>query len=532
MSKPSRKPKKRQQKAEKKRKYSNLNFSGLDAHVRQGTKLEPPFNRLDKMVKSSWQDDHMPEMLWAVLLTEVLPRRDYLGCFRAIINVCSPWFSPKDSKSGDQHEAGKAEIKAEIGISYTLALDHTKLAELSDEKFHQFVSIPLKHPLGYAALRPLLLLSSIPRIERWKAELDVEPTSADWQTLAQAVAEVLDHQSEKSTDIRWFKLMLPIAAGMMFFAKKMEEEVKEVYEFPDRGDMKSVRPFIRSGEMTLRRSPPSKWIDAFWAECSNTQCIDPTPWPEKGTPKPFFVSPRILFPCREAVIARFLMSLTPARVDPRLDCSFGLVLYALSIVQECVGRRLQQSISGRLGLRALAEVNITLRYLASKDSSDLWKSYRVYGAGQAKLAFLKAQEADAPPFLDEEILHQISNEDVWQEFLTIDIGHWDKSNLRTMAEQCGAKGTYDKYYVWTSAYIHGHWGAVRDTNFLTCHNPLHRLHRIPRILHRELPSIAEDAVALVNEMIAVLDKLYPSDDALLQLKLADDEPGKAESVTS
>lgn len=474
----------------------------------------------------------MPEMLWAVLLTEVLPRRDYLGCFRAIINACSPWFKPDDPKPGEPDEVGEAELKAEIGINYTLALDHTKLAELSDEHFHRFVSIPLKHPLGYAALRPLLLLSSIPRIERWKAELNVEPTQDDWQTVAQAVAEVLDHQSEKSTDIRWFKLMLPIAAGMMFFPREMEAQVREVYEFPDRGDMRSVRPFIRSGEMTLRRSPPSKWIDAFWAECSNTQCIDPTPWPEKGTPKPFFVAARVFYPCREAIILRFFASITSVRVDPRLDCAFGLVLYALSILQECVARRLQQGITGLLALRALAEANITLRYLAAKDSADLWKSYRVYGAGQAKLAFLKAQELDAPGFIDEDALHQIANEDVWQEFLTIDIGHWTKSNLRTMAEQCEAKETYDRYYGLTSTYVHGHWGAVRDTNFLTCHNPLHRLHRIPRLLHRELPSIAEDAIRLVNGMISVLDKLYPSDEALPTLVPAHDGQKKEAAATN
>src|SRR6266403_2205131 len=82
-----------------------------------------------------------------------------------------------------------------------------------------------------------------------------------------------------------------------------------------------------------------------------------------------------------------------------------------------------------------------------------------------KLAFLKAQElqGDLPPFIDEDALHSIANEDTWQEYLDIDIGHWANSNLRKLAMECGSKDLYDKYYDWASAFAHSHWGAVRDT---------------------------------------------------------------------
>lgn len=183
-----------------------------------------------------------------------------------------------------------------------------------------------------------------------------------------------------------------------------------------------------------------------------------------------------------------LDTIDQTRADARLDSAFGLALYAISIVEELGFHRIQVRIVGRLALRALVEANITLRYLAQKDDESLWKSYRVYGAGQAKLAFLKAQEieGDLPPFIDESALHEIANEDIWQEFLDIDIGHWANSNLRKLAMECGAKDLYDKYYDWASTYTHSHWGAIRDTNFITCHNPLHRLPRIPRVDHGAL----------------------------------------------
>jgi hypothetical protein len=43
--------------------------------------------------------------------------------------------------------------------------------------------------------------------------LNIEPEETDWNLLANAVAGVLDHQSEESTDIRWFKLALTIISG-------------------------------------------------------------------------------------------------------------------------------------------------------------------------------------------------------------------------------------------------------------------------------------------------------------------------------
>ena len=155
----------------------------------------------------------------------------------------------------------------------------------------------------------------------------------------------------------------------------------------------------------------------------------------------------------------------------------------------------------------------------SLDSPAMWQSYRVYGAGQAKLAFLRIQQThgDLPLFMDEGALHSIANEDMWQEFLDIDVGHWASSNLRKLANDCGAKDVYDKYYDWSSGFIHGNWAAVRDTNFVTCHNPLHRLHRIPRVAHRSLNSVEPDAISLVNDMISILETLFLDDKPLLRI---------------
>jgi Family of unknown function (DUF5677) len=488
--------------------FSSLNISTINQHKRVGNKLVPPLAEIPQMTTSSWSDHHMPEMLWAVLLTGVLERRHYLNLLRKVAVRCRSWFVSEEVESVE-----KQVPDPETGLDFSIIVDQTKLAEVEDREFHDFISIPLAHPLGYAALRPILLIEDLPGITKWKREIGVDPTRDDWNTLGRAIAKVLDHQSEASTDIRWFKVIIAIISGRMRFPAYFAERLEEFRLYPDKGDMRSVRPSIRSMEMTLRRSHPAEWIGKFWAQAlRDTRCIDPS----DGEGYAFIdtgIDPDTLYAARDCVIERFRRNIRAERVDARLDSAFGLMLYALSILEEIGMHRIHTRIVGAVALRSLAEVCITFRYLAHTDSSAMWQSYRVYGAGQAKLSFLKTQQAqgDLPNFLDEATLHSIANEDTWQEFLDIDVGHWASSNLRTLAIDCGAKDIYDKYYDWSSGFIHGNWAAVRDTNFVSCHNPLHRLHRIPRVAHRSLNSVEPDAIGLTNDMIAVLEKLFPGD---------------------
>jgi len=491
--------------------FSCLNISTIDQHKRAGSQLVPPLAQIPKMTTSSWSDHHMPEMLWAVLLAGVLERRHYLNVLRKVAVQCRSWFLRENDEGAE-----KQSPDPEVGLNFSIVVDQTKLAEVSDDEFHNFIKIPLAHPLGYAALRPILLIDDLPGIARWKREINAEPTKHDWNTLARAIANVMDHQSEASTDIRWFKVIVAVISGRMRFPTSFAERLEEFRLFPDKGDMRSVRPSIRSMEMTLRRSYPAGWIEKFWAQAlRDTACIDPS----EGQAYTFIetgLDPDTLYATRDSVIEKFRRNIRAKRVDARLDSAFGLVLYALSVLEEIGMHRIHTRIVGAVALRSLVEVCITLRYLAKTDTPEMWQSYRIYGAGQAKLAFLKTQEThgDLPNFLDESTLHAIANEDIWQEFLKIDVGHWASSNLRRLAMDCGSKDIYDKYYDWSSSYIHGNWAAVRDTNFVSCHNPLHRLHRIPRVAHRELNSVEPDAIGLVNEMITVLETLFPSDERI------------------
>ena len=203
-------------------------------------------------------------------------------------------------------------------------------------------------------------------------------------------------------------------------------------------------------------------------------------------------------------------TLATSGVNTRHDTVFGMGLYCLGLLQELLRVGNCYSISARTTLRTIVECNITLAYLAKKDDAELWQSYRIYGSGRAKLAFLKLDElADKPSYVDVQRLEQITNEDRWQELIDIDLSHWDKTDLRKMSIEANVKDVYDRFYDWTSTFTHGHWGAIRDVVFDTCHNPLHRLHRIPRQSIRALPDVVPDACRLVDEILEIVSQLYP-----------------------
>ena len=137
--------------------------------------------------------------------------------------------------------------------------------------------------------------------------------------------------------------------------------------------------------------------------------------------------------------------------------------------------------------------------------------YRQYGSGQAKLSFLKnVREDNIPEFVNLEEIENLANEDAWFEFQDIPLGAWADKNLRQMAIESDCKAVYDAHFDWASGYVHGNWASVRDTVYVTCVNPLHRLHRIPSPPRSNMASILNDAFKLINRMLDELNHLYPS----------------------
>jgi hypothetical protein len=477
---------------EKKARKQGAKRSGLSDHRREGKLLLPPLRRIPQLRPMSWMNDRLPELIWAALLATQFPRETVVEIFRSVADRI--------------HRAGE-------GAPHDLRLTGLAMAlPASRELIIDFVSGPVE---AKEALSPLLLFPDLPGREAWSQAIGRDPGDSAWPTLANAVAQVLDHQSETATDLRWAVLLCLMAAGRLHFPKHVEHIPKELSLYPYLGDQRKVRPTIRASEGALvsmgSGDSQATWAPSFWSYCFTATPCFPLPitsittLPTPGTTV-FQVSV-----VTQALLRHCTATHRTSAVDPRHDTVFGMALYSLAVLSELMHIGANTQISARFGLRALLEVYVTIAYLLAKDAPDLWSSYRVYGSGQAKLAALKLDEAvEQPLSISNERLREIANEDVWEEFLDIDLGHWTNANLRQLSMDAGVKDDYDRFYSWTSMYIHGHWGAVRSTVFDTCGNPLHRLHRIPRSTPQVQPDVVADAVELVDKTLALVDRAYPS----------------------
>ena len=430
-------------------------------------------------------------MLWAALLLTSLGRKPALALFRNAVRVVK-----------DSWKAEAPEIPC---------LTVSGIAALPDEQAARVVGTLTQSQDAEAALRPLLLLEELPGKGRWMEVLGSKTDVADWNLLARAVAAILNHQSEEATDCRWINVVLMMVLGRFKWPEKHREVAEEILQYPDAGDLRKVRPTIRSAEGALHAlwEGSADWNNQFW-----TQCLQDTPCSPLGLERPRQIavgtSIQRLQEVRDALLVHCAQSRATTAIDERHDGVFGIAHYGLALLEDLLRLGASTSVVGRAGLRSLLEALITLKLLVKRDQHDLWKAYRSYGAGQAKLAFLKLDQLEKPPMsVSLQDLQLLANEDLWQEFVPIDLGHWKSSNLRQMSIDADAKDEYDRYYDWTSGYVHGHWAAARNTVFDICANPLHRLHRVPLRKPRTLEDVVPDATTLADKILELVDLAYP-----------------------
>lgn len=486
-------------------KQENDRSTKLEDYKRNKKTLTPPLASLPNVMLTSWTNDRMPDMLWAVLIRRHHPGVRGYAIFRDVLG----WLQKNKSKE-------------DIG-----GVTHTDISLYSTQLRQSFVKYIVKQA-GTDALKPILLFKEIPAYDDWEKafesiELDAEES---YSQLASSMSDVMFHQTQEATDVRWVRLMGSIIGGKLHMPMEM---IEKIVEYPDKHDQRYVRPLIRSSEMTTSISPDGvdnpqstdSWSATFWKQLQDeTVCIPEISNKEEDVKSRYEKEARdkkyyntTLPEIRESLLLHFMETSSTTGVDPKHEAVFGLALYALDVFIENVILTVGATSSGRVNTRIIFESYITLKYLADKEKmgDSLWGTYRDYGSGQVSLVDRKyKEEGYVTGIVDPQMVDHIANEDKWQEYVPINLGNWDASDLRTISTQVGEKELYDKYYPYTSGYIHASWGAVREASFQTCLNPLHRMHRIPRFGLPVLPNSTEDCRYLVNKILGLVDELYPS----------------------
>ncbi len=475
-------------KAKKERK-AKRQYSTLEEHTRAGGTLIPPLAKAN-MTPRSWVNDRLPDMLWAALLVTA-DRDAALEVFRELAKY----------GAGAAHD-GQGELDS---------VTHSAIAAASAQTRQELIGIITNGMADKVTLCPLLLFDALPSRDAWIRALGTPVGPIDWGPLMTTIARTLDHQSQEATDCRWAKIIFRLASGHLHLPA---DGVREIADYPNFGDQRRVRPTIRAMEISFGSmgEETANWPAQFWAECLRaTSCQAPSQELEPVSVSRIGTESSRVEEVYGRLIAHSNASRSTTAVDARHDTVFGTALYCLSLIRELLVPGAGNSIIARMALRTVLECYITLAYLFKRDELNLWQSYRVYGAGQAKLSYLKVSENDEfPSYISPRTLEALTNEDQWQEYLRIDLGHWDKSNLRQMSETAGVKADYDNFYLWPSAYAHGHWGAVRDSVLTVCINPLHRLHRIARPRPRMLNDVIPDVCVIFDKILGLVDREYPT----------------------
>ena len=490
-------------------KEERKNESKLSDHKQFKKELKPPLLQIN-MTPSSWIDERLPEILWAVLVIGNIERETALNFFRHIANYVS--------KNQD---------------CYDVTL--TGINKFNEDKRKEFIRIATSWSDEIkTALRPLLLFPDLPAISDWKNSLDAPVVKDDWQKLSKGVSKTFWHQSEEATDCRWIKFLCQIAGGKVKFSSAIEginDTLKGVLEYPNYGDLRHIRPFIRASEIGTPVDPkskdsPSEWSQNFWQYCfDQTGCIPEEAVRERIKNRQKTLSEEMenarkhyfkeTVEVRNKLIDHFFATSKTSAINSRHEGSFGIALYGLTLFIEIIFYRAPLSITGRVALRSLVEAYITFKYLLQKEKEEarIWDDYRCYGTGQLKLLYLKLKEMGQEiSSIKIDDLDYLANEDKWIEFVPINLGHWDSINLRKISEEVGLKELYDKYYSYTSGYMHASWGAVRESVYQKCINPLHRFHRIPTYDLPLMPSVTDDAREITNYILECLSEAYPKFD--------------------
>ena len=462
---------------------SGKNRTSLQDHKKVGKQLQPGFAVVaDKMTFSSWSNDRLPEMIWAAVI-RIIDDQDYaISEFRRILSFIG------EHKSKDK--------LSDITL--------TGISKLDEGLREEFVSFILKNESTANALTVLKLFKHLPARETWVKFLpDSQPVL---EILMDAVGFNLPHQSQEATDCRWLRLMAQVISGKFHIPR---ETAEEWFGYPYEGDLRAIRPSIRAAEINDNpfKEKDLTWPNSFWDDAwNNTPCLALIE--EKEEVKDSGLSRADITSLLEEIETHWSKTHSTTAIDARHDTVFGIALYALRVLDEMLETGVGTGVLGRLGLRTILECHISLRYLMIKDDADLWKKWRTYGAGQAKLNALRFDELmEAPKHIDQSTLEAIAGEDLWEEFINIELGSWSGLDLRKISEKSGVKDTYDAHYSWTSGYSHGTWGPIRESCYETCGNPLHRLHRYPR--RNSLPDTITDACMLVDSILDDLDKAYP-----------------------
>lgn len=476
-----------------------MGHSKLSNHTFKKGKFITPINSIPNMQElsdeKSWTYGRMPEYLWIGLILKCFGREEGL---RKLYNIIS-----------SLHKLAPELYTARM--SQILKLDVT----IQKRFFDFIVSTGAKE-----ALAPLTIYLTASRAPVFAEHFYCPEQSINdrCEILIQTMRDIMDHQSNESTDIRFVALYFNLLSGKVHLLKDQLDLLK-AYPVSKHTDeiMRMARPTVRAQEMMILtfEKADSEYLKEFWRCASEmTDCsIFAIEFPEeKRNITAYMEKLHDVF----AYLSELFVATDP--LNEKMNVLLGVATYSYKRLKEIYEHQLFNSISGRSGVRILIEDYIMMKYLVKNEAShdNIWRDYQLYGMGLYKLVLARHRESNVSEesHFDTKYIEALVNEFKGEEFIDMDTKYFDKQNIRLKAESVTEKDLFGLYY--DSSFEHGLWGAIRESSLLKCNNPAHKYHCVPDIEGiARLKTVLPDCVMVMNKTVTFLSELYGIPEQLL-----------------
>jgi len=468
--------------------------SSLRNHKYKKGLIQPPTNTLPNQQPVSWTNDRLPEYLWLGLILMNFERTYGIEKAGKILKKIS--------------QINKSIIKPKLSIILSLP-------EIEQEKIYKIICNEI-NPKILAPLTVIYRNSSYPIFNKYFNFPDIFINNRI-DILNKAIELYYDHQSNEATDLRF------VVLSMMIFQDKLRVYQGKVlpkafmnypYTSHDDEKMRIYRPSIRATEMMdIESSPNKNFIDFFWKEIGMKTDCKPIVIGFKNEEEKMDYKKYIL-DFQEKLNHLLNEHKEKSLADDKFDVIIGTITYALKIFNDVIEKNLDDSILGRHAFRTILETYINIKYLLKIETEhpNIWEEYKLYGIGKYKLPLLKerenTEEKDKTHFV-EQIIDIIINEIIWEEFVDIDLRYFDNKKVKEKFEEVDEKYLYEVLYEYDNNFIHGFWGAIRESSMLHCDNATHKYHSIPDIgFQQKLPSVTNDIYKIMNKFLKMLDEVF------------------------
>lgn len=453
-----------------------------------------PFNTIPNMKLNNWHLDRLPEYFWiALIMTSSKDRKKLLeDCYRILDFIVK-------------------NIDKDFDLPFFSKI--LLLPENQQLMLYDFIS-----DLGYKeslfALTLFVRYSDFPIFSKYfKNDLTIENRL---QIIENTLKLTYSHNSHTSTDIRFLTVWSSILSNKIKFNKDMAvvDAIKN-YAYLDHTDekMELYSSLVRSteGGMWTKDFEICFFYKTFWKELnqmSEEKIKNYSVETDSNESKEYVNKFKTVINYYDDLLSNKYPT------SDRELVMFALLNYSFTRFKEMSDHSLFNEPSGRSCIRSMIEVYLVTHYMLSREKSNpnIWKEYRIYGAGEYKLT---AEIVDSIGFdsknshIDKDIVMVFSSSENDPLFTNMDTRYFVKINMRDLANQMGELELYAMYHH-DSYFDHGLWCAVVESSLLQSESASNEYRRsLGTDTNNRLLSVYNDSIKVLIKHIKLIEKEHP-----------------------